>query len=118
LRGLGTARTGAYFSTAPFVGALLAVLWLGEPAGNGFWLASVLMACGVALHLSERHSHLHSHMAQAHSHSHRHDAHHQHAHDFAWNGSEPHSHPHVHAPLTHSHLHYPDSHHGHTHEPG
>jgi len=118
LRGLGTARTGAYFSTAPFVGALLAVLWLGEPAGNGFWLASVLMATGVALHLSERHSHLHSHVSQAHSHRHLHDAHHQHAHDFAWDGSEPHHHPHVHALLKHSHPHYPDSHHGHTHEPG
>ena len=31
LRHLGAARTGAYFSLAPFVGALLAVLMLGDP---------------------------------------------------------------------------------------
>lgn len=33
LRFLGTARTGAYFSVAPFFGAALAVLLLGEPLG-------------------------------------------------------------------------------------
>jgi len=32
LRHLGTARTGAYFSTAPFLGAVLAIVLLGEPA--------------------------------------------------------------------------------------
>ncbi len=31
LRYLGTARTGAYFSLAPFVGAMLAIVMLGEP---------------------------------------------------------------------------------------
>jgi len=31
LRHLGTARTGAYFSTAPFLGAMVAVVALGEP---------------------------------------------------------------------------------------
>ena len=31
LRHLGTARTGAYFSLAPFIGAVLAVLFLREP---------------------------------------------------------------------------------------
>ena len=31
LRHLGTARTGAYFSTAPFFGAATAVVLLGEP---------------------------------------------------------------------------------------
>ena len=31
LRHLGSARTGAYFSTAPFQGALAAILFLGEP---------------------------------------------------------------------------------------
>jgi drug/metabolite transporter (DMT)-like permease len=115
LRGLGTARTGAYFSIAPFIGAAIAMLWLGEPASTGFWLAAVLMAAGVALHLSERHAHPHTHAVQVHSHVHRHDSHHQHAHDFVWDGTEPHSHPHAHTPLTHSHAHFPDSHHRHTH---
>src|SRR4051812_8754223 len=31
LRHLGTARTGAYFSTAPFVGAVLAIAMFGDP---------------------------------------------------------------------------------------
>lgn len=117
LRGLGTARTGAYFATAPFVGAVISMVWLGEPVSAGFGWAAGLMAAGVALHLSERHAHLHTHVAQLHNHAHRHDCHHQHTHDFAWDGTEPHSHLHEHAPLTHSHAHYPDSHHGHTHGP-
>jgi len=115
LRGLGTARTGAYFSTAPFVGAAIAMLWLGEPISTGFWLAAALMTAGVALHLSERHAHLHTHVAQVHSHAHRHDSHHQHPHDFAWDGTEPHTHAHVHTPLTHSHGHFPDDQHRHSH---
>lgn len=31
LRHLGTARTGAYFSLAPFIGAVVAILLLREP---------------------------------------------------------------------------------------
>lgn len=115
LRGLGTARTGAYFSTAPFVGAALSLALLGEKPGELFWVAGVLMVLGVWLHLSERHRHEHTHGALAHNHRHCHDAHHQHDHDFPWDGTEPHTHPHVHTPLTHSHPHYPDLHHRHKH---
>jgi len=42
LRHLGTARTGAYFSLAPFIGALLA-LALGEPLTLKLALAALLM---------------------------------------------------------------------------
>lgn len=115
LRGLGSARASAYFSTAPFLGAALAVLALHDPTPGLFWLAALLMAAGVGLHLLEQHEHEHSHEALAHAHPHRHDAHHQHQHDFAWDGSEPHSHPHLHAPLMHRHRHYPDLHHRHRH---
>lgn len=115
LRGLGTARTGAYFSTAPFVGAIISLLLFGEHPGLTFWLAGGLMSCGVWLHVSERHAHEHQHEALAHSHRHHHDEHHQHTHDCPWDGKEPHSHPHVHEPLTHSHAHYPDIHHRHRH---
>lgn len=115
LRGLGSARTGAYFSTAPFVGALMALLLFGDHPGLAFWLAGALMALGVWLHVSERHAHEHAHEALAHAHRHRHDEHHQHGHDFPWDGREPHSHPHVHEPLVHSHPHYPDIHHRHRH---
>jgi len=115
LRHLGTARSGAYFSTAPFIGAAMAIVLLGEPAPAPFWIAAVLMALGVWLHLAERHEHLHTHEALIHSHRHVHDAHHPHAHDFEWDGQEPHSHVHRHEPLTHRHPHFPDIHHRHRH---
>nr|WP_315247265.1 DMT family transporter [uncultured Albidiferax sp.] len=115
LRGLGAARTGAYFSVAPFVGAAMAVLVLGEPTTGAFWAAAALMAAGVWLHLTEHHAHAHTHVSLSHAHRHRHDAHHQHVHDFAWDGVEPHTHPHPHAPLQHSHAHFPDIHHRHGH---
>jgi drug/metabolite transporter (DMT)-like permease len=115
LRHLGTARTGAYFSTAPFVGASLSLLLLGESPTMMFWIAGGLMALGVWLHVSERHAHEHTHEETDHDHRHRHDAHHQHEHDFVWDGSEPHTHAHRHRPMTHSHPHYPDMHHRHRH---
>ena len=115
LRGLGTARTGAYFSIAPFVGVALSIGLLGESTSPAFWLACGLMALGVALHLTERHEHTHTHEPLEHLHSHAHDEHHLHEHDFKWNGAEPHEHPHKHPVLTHRHPHYPDIHHRHSH---
>ena len=115
LRGLGTARTGAYFSTAPFIGAAVALAFPGEAADAAFWLAAGLMGTGVWLHLTERHEHEHVHEPLEHSHRHVHDAHHRHEHDFEWDGREPHSHPHRHAALVHRHPHFPDIHHRHRH---
>ena len=115
LRDLGTARTGAYFSTAPFVGAALSIVLFGESASAAFWVAASLMAAGVWLHLTEHHAHNHQHEALSHEHSHRHDAHHKHSHDAGWDGTEPHTHPHGHEPLKHGHAHFPDIHHRHPH---
>ena len=115
LRHLGTARTGAYFSAAPFAGALIALLLLGEVPGPLFWVAAALMGAGLWLHLTEAHGHEHVHEALAHGHPHSHDAHHQHAHEFDWDGVEPHVHPHQHVVLKHAHAHYPDIHHRHPH---
>ena len=115
LRELGTARTGAYFSTAPFVGVALSIGVLGEPAGPAFWLAAALMAAGVWLHVSERHEHAHEHELLEHTHAHSHDEHHRHGHDFDWDGAEPHTHHHTHVPMAHGHPHYPDIHHRHRH---
>jgi len=115
LRELGTARTGAYFSVAPFFGAALALLLLGERSGPAFWGAAALMAIGVWLHVSERHEHDHVHDPLTHAHEHRHDEHHQHRHDGTWDGHEPHSHLHEHRRLRHRHPHYPDLHHRHRH---
>jgi drug/metabolite transporter (DMT)-like permease len=116
LRGLGAARTGAYFSTAPFMGAAIAVLAFGEHTSPTFWVAAVLMGAGVWLHLQERHEHAHTHQPVRHTHRHVHDEHHQHSHDFDWDGGEAHTHEHAHALLNHSHPHYPDIHHQHEHD--
>lgn len=115
LRHLGAARTGAYFSLAPFVGAILAVPLLGEPLTLRLLAAGGLMGLGLWLHLAERHEHEHGHEAMEHSHAHRHDdPHHQHEHaEGADTG--PHVHPHRHEPVRHRHAHYPDAHHRHGH---
>ncbi|AZO54761.1 MULTISPECIES: DMT family transporter [unclassified Mesorhizobium] len=113
LRHLGTARTGAYYSLAPFIGALLAILLLGEPVTVRLLVAGALMAVGLYFHLAERHEHEHEHEALEHEHSHVHDEHHDHPHDGPV--SEPHSHRHSHVPMTHKHPHYPDLHHRHEH---
>jgi drug/metabolite transporter (DMT)-like permease len=114
LRHLGTARTGAYFSTAPFAGAAIAVLVFNEAVTPLLAVAGLLMACGVWLHLSERHSHAHKHEPLEHEHEHEHDAHHQHEHV----GVEPaarHTHAHRHEAMSHTHAHFPDAHHRHKH---
>lgn len=113
LRHLGAARTGAYFSLAPFIGALVATGALGEPLTPQLVIAGVLMAVGLWLHLSERHDHMHQHDALEHEHSHVHDEHHRHHHEGPV--TEPHSHWHRHEPLRHKHVHYPDLHHRHGH---
>lgn len=112
---LGTARTGAYFSTAPFFGASAAVLVLGEPLTLQLAIAVVLMAIGVWLHLTEHHDHDHVHELMAHAHRHRHDEHHQHEHEPSDPPGEPHTHWHEHSRLTHAHPHVPDAHHRHRH---
>jgi drug/metabolite transporter (DMT)-like permease len=113
LRYLGTARTGAYYGTAPFIGAILAAIILGTPLTAIILIAGLFMAFGAWLHLAERHEHEHMHAEMEHDHSHVHDAHHQHDHSGEVN--EPHSHLHRHKPLQHKHLHYPDLHHRHGH---
>lgn len=113
LRHLGTARTGAYFSSAPFVGALLAVPLLGETATPLLAAAGLLMALGLWLHLTERHAHDHQHEAVEHDHPHDHDDHHRHHDGLAI--EDGHTHRHLHRALVHRHPHYPDIHHRHVH---
>lgn len=113
LRHLGAARTGAYFSTAPFAGAALAFA-LGQGRLDwAFCAAGALMFAGVWLHVTERHEHRHIHEPIAHLHFH--DEHNQHHHSQFDPPGEPHAHRHKHRPLTHSHPHYPDIHHRHHH---
>ncbi|MDF2466670.1 MAG: EamA family transporter [Ramlibacter sp.] len=118
LRELGTARTGAYFSVAPFFGAVLAIVLLGEAVTVPLLVAGALMALGVAFHLSERHEHRHAHAPMEHAHEHVHgagDPHHDHVHEPPVAPGTRHSHAHQHEPMVHSHPHFPDAHHRHGH---
>jgi drug/metabolite transporter (DMT)-like permease len=115
VRYVGTARAGAYYSVAPFFGAVLAVS-LGDPITVPLVVAAVLMGVGVLLHLTERHEHEHTHEAVTHDHWHRHDEHHQHDHSGeVVTAGTWHRHEHTHEPITHTHEHYPDAHHRHAH---
>jgi drug/metabolite transporter (DMT)-like permease len=115
LRHLGAARTGAYFSTAPFLGAVVSILALGESLTLGLVIAGGLMAIGVWLHVTEHHEHEHLHEPVAHAHPHLHDEHHQHEHRPEDPSGEPHTHWHEHPPIQHVHPHVPDMHHVHRH---
>jgi drug/metabolite transporter (DMT)-like permease len=118
MRELGVARAGAYFSVAPFFGAVLAIVLLGEAVTVPLLAAGVLMALGVALHLSEQHEHLHAHEPMEHSHEHQHgagDPHHDHAHEPQVAPGTRHTHAHRHRYIVHSHPHFPDAHHQHEH---
>ncbi len=55
LQSVGSARTGACFSTAPFLGAAIAVLAFGDLASPLFWPAAGLMSASVRLHPTEHH---------------------------------------------------------------
>jgi drug/metabolite transporter (DMT)-like permease len=54
LREIGAARAGAYFSTAPFIGALVGLFALREPWSVTLAIAGALMVFGVWLHLTEQ----------------------------------------------------------------
>jgi threonine/homoserine efflux transporter RhtA len=66
LRKIGAARTSAYFSTAPFAGAAIAIILLHEPITWVLGISGILMAIGVYLHLTETHAHEHAHEALEH----------------------------------------------------
>jgi drug/metabolite transporter (DMT)-like permease len=114
LQGLGASRTGAFFSLAPFVGAVFSLAVLREWLGWVMFPAAGLMILGVCLIWMERHAHRHLHRPQVHTHVHRHDdGHHFHSHPD--NTDEFHAHEHTHQHIEHSHLHWPDTHHRHRH---
>lgn len=45
-RGIGAAKTSTYYALAPFIGAFLSVVVLGEPIGWMFIVATLVMAAG------------------------------------------------------------------------
>jgi drug/metabolite transporter (DMT)-like permease len=115
LRFLGSARTGAYFAVAPFVGVVVAIGVFGDQFNGRVVPAAVLMVAGVWLSITEHHEHAHIHDTIEHSHVHTHDDEHAHSHADEMPPSEPHVHAHVHDAITHAHSHRPDIHHRHAH---
>jgi drug/metabolite transporter (DMT)-like permease len=113
VRAAGAARQAAYFATAPFIGAITAVLLLRERPSTLQLAAAAVMATGVVLIVLARHAHRHVHDVIEHEHAHVHDEHHAHLHEGPV--IEPHSHVHRHARLAHDHAHLPDLHHRHDH---
>jgi drug/metabolite transporter (DMT)-like permease len=115
LRLVGAAREAAYFATAPFFGAALAVVLLDEGLGTNQLAAAAVMALGVLLLVRVRHGHVHQHSPVTHVHQHAHDVHHDHAHATLMAPGEAHSHEHTHERLVHDHVHVSDAHHRHRH---
>ncbi|MBU4256141.1 MAG: DMT family transporter, partial [Candidatus Thermoplasmatota archaeon] len=98
LEGLGSSRTGAFFSFAPFIGAIASLIILREWIGWVMFPAAGLMLIGVWLICSEKHLHTHLHKTVIHTHLHNHrDMHHLHEHSGAFH--EPHTHEHTHIEL-------------------
>ena len=115
MRLLGAAREAAFFSVAPFAGALAAVPILGDHLGRREGVAMLVLAFGVAALLREEHGHLHTHAVLEHEHGHVHDEHHEHAHSAGDPIGESHAHMHRHDSITHGHAHSSDVHHRHQH---
>jgi drug/metabolite transporter (DMT)-like permease len=112
LEGLGSSRTGAFFSFGPFVGAVVSILILGETVTLPLATASILMVLGVWMMLTERHSHLHRHERITHTHEIEPDMHHRGLNEGEQVGYSP---EHTHDAMVHSHVHWPDQHHRHDH---
>ena len=112
---LGATRAQASFASAPFVGAALSWVVLGEPVGLAHAAAAALLGVSIAALFWSRHGHPHVHEAREHLHSHRHDdGHHLHTHP-GLPASARHSHLHRHERMLHAHPHWPDVHHRHEH---
>src|SRR5262245_54320176 len=108
LRHLGSARTAAYFSTAPFFGAVAAIITLHESVTFQLAAAGALMGVGVWLHVTEQHEHEHTHEQQEHTHAHIHDETHQHSHGQNDPAGGTHNNRQTHKTLISSHPHITD----------
>jgi drug/metabolite transporter (DMT)-like permease len=115
-RDIGAARGQLIFSTAPFVGVIVAWAVLGDGATMQQLIATAVAVFGVALVVGSEHQHTHRHEVIVHAHEHEHDDHHQHQHPDAEDRAGRHTHSHTHVPLVHAHPHVPDLHHRHDHD--
>ena len=114
MRGLGAARTSAFYGTAPLAGVFVSFLIFKEPITLLFGLAAILMVGGAFLLANEEHAHFHIHMPVVHEHRHSpQDGFHRHE---QGGPAASHSHEHVHPRTGHEHGHMPDIHHRHGHD--
>ena len=114
--GLGASRSQMVFSTAPFFGVILSLLFLGESFTGIQAVAAALIGGSLVLLFTERHVHVHIHHRMEHQHWHSHeDEHHEHEHAGALDAAS-HSHSHTHEDVEHEHTHWPDLHHRHGHK--
>ncbi len=112
---LGATRSQVLFSTAPFLGGILAWTVLGEAVMPAQLVAIAVLIPALWLLLRANHEHRHKHEPQSHTHSHRHDdGHHGHRHP-GEAADLRHTHEHHHPELAHAHAHVPDLHHRHEH---
>ena len=76
-RQLGAARGQLIFSTAPFIGAVVAWTVLGDPVGALQVVAVLLAAAGIVVSVRPVHLHEHRHGLLTHSHPHVSGLHHR-----------------------------------------
>lgn len=98
-RGLGAAKTSAYYAIAPFVGALLSFVFNGEILTLMYFISLIFMVIGTVYIVRDtiikQHSHLHTHII-SHTHdgsTHTHVITHEHLHDH-FGDEENHNHKH------------------------
>jgi drug/metabolite transporter (DMT)-like permease len=112
---LGPTRAQGLFAVAPFLGAGLSFVLLGEPLQALQLVGALILIASAIVLLRAQHQHAHHHEPIEHIHAHRHDdGHHSHGHA-GLSASATHTHWHQHDPLDHSHPHLPDLHHRHKH---
>lgn len=113
-RDLGAARAQVIFASAPFIGAVVSWVVLGEAVALAQLVAVPIAMAGIALSFRSSHEHEHTHIPMGHEHEHTHDdGHHDHEHPGGFRGR--HVHRHQHAAMIHAHPHVPDLHHRHQH---
>jgi len=113
-RDLGAARAQVIFASAPFIGAGVAWVVLGESLEVTQLVAVPIALAGISLSFRSSHEHQHVHVPMDHEHEHTHDdGHHDHEHPDGFRGR--HVHRHHHAAMVHTHPHVPDLHHRHQH---
>jgi drug/metabolite transporter (DMT)-like permease len=110
---VGAVRAQGVFASAPFVGAALSLVFLGEQVTPLQMGATALFLISVARLVARQHEHTHRHDEPDHVHAHMHtDDHHLHEHP------EPvmteHTHWHAHERRVHAHPHWSDLHHRHS----